>query len=72
MQSEPGWPQIILHVYRRPPGEEGAKYRDSFMRTVRTCMSARRLASRAPYSTLSTAAPCRLNSLPFQSMYMAG
>ena len=24
MQSEPGWPQIILHVYRRPPGEEGA------------------------------------------------
>ncbi len=28
MQSEPGWPQIILHVYRRPPGEEGAQDRD--------------------------------------------
>ena len=24
MQSEPGWPWIILAVYPRPPGEEGA------------------------------------------------
>ena len=27
MPSEPGWPEIILYVYRRPPGEEGAKDR---------------------------------------------
>ena len=43
MQSEPGWPRIILDVYPRPPGEEGAPDRDSFMRTVRTCMSTRSL-----------------------------
>jgi hypothetical protein len=41
MQSEPGWPRIILDVYPRPPGEEGAPDRDSFMRTGRTCMSTR-------------------------------
>ena len=29
MQSEPGWPRIILCVYPRPPGEEGAADRDS-------------------------------------------
>ena len=33
MQSEPGWPRIILAVYPRPPGEEGAPDRDSSMRT---------------------------------------
>ena len=33
MPSEPGWPEIILHVYRRPPSEEGAKDRDSSMRS---------------------------------------
>jgi len=33
MQSEPGWPQIILHVYRRPPGEEGAEDRDHSRRS---------------------------------------
>ena len=43
MQSEPGWPRIILDVYPRPPGEEGATDRDSFMRTGRTCMSTRSL-----------------------------
>jgi hypothetical protein len=35
MQSEPGWPRIILDVYPRPPGEEGAPDRDSFRRTGR-------------------------------------
>jgi len=39
MQSEPRRPRIILDVYPRPPGEEGAPDRDSFMRTGRTCMS---------------------------------
>jgi hypothetical protein len=38
MQPEPGWPRIILAVYPRPPGEEGAPDRDFFMRTGRTCM----------------------------------
>ncbi len=33
MQSEQGWPRIILAVYPRPPGEEGAPDRDSSMRT---------------------------------------
>ena len=36
MQSEAGLPRIILAVYPRLSGEEGAKYRDSFMRTVLT------------------------------------
>ena len=35
MQSEPGWPRIILYVYPRSPGEECAPDRDSFMRTGR-------------------------------------
>ena len=65
MQSEPGWPRIILDVYPRPPGEEGAQWcgapavdrrvaGDSFMRTGRTCMSTRSFLfppklSRPPY-----------------------
>ncbi len=48
MPSEPGWPRIILVVYPRPPGEEGAKDRDSFMRTGRTCMSTPRLFPPCP------------------------
>jgi hypothetical protein len=36
MPSEPCWPRIILQVYPRPRGEEGAADRDTFMRTVLT------------------------------------
>ena len=43
MQSEPRRPKTILVVCMRPRGEEGAKGRDSFMRTVRTCMSTQSL-----------------------------
>ena len=39
MQSEAGLPRIILAVYPRLSGEEGAKYRDSFRRTGPACMS---------------------------------
>ena len=34
MQSEAGWPRIVL-LHPRPPGEEGANARDSFRRTGR-------------------------------------
>ena len=34
MQSEQGWPRIVLTVHPRPPCEECAKGRDSFTRTV--------------------------------------
>ena len=43
MQSEPRRPDGVLNVRRRARGEEGAADRDSFMRTVPACMSARSL-----------------------------
>ena len=39
MQSEQGRPRTILGVCTRPPCEECAKGRDSFMRTGLACMS---------------------------------
>ena len=55
MQSEAGLPRIILAVYPRLSGEEGATDRDSFRRTGRTCMSTRSPFARPRIGTACTA-----------------